>query len=130
MMKWPPARRAYGSESATADSTSIAARPFGRTMNRAWPPAPLPARRLPGRRVEPTPRRENLARYIIRASLPARASQWQAGFSQERMTYIAADDSADGTAKVLYESKDGKATKTFGALDWPALLNRVLFREI
>jgi hypothetical protein len=23
---------------------------------------------------------ENLARYIIRASLPARASQWQAGF--------------------------------------------------
>ena len=51
---------------------------------------------------------ETLARYIIRAS-----------FSQERMTYIAADDSADGTAKVLYESKDGKATKTFDALDWP-----------
>ena len=36
---------------------------------------------------------ENLARYIIRAS-----------FSQERMTYIAADDSADGTAKVIYDS--------------------------
>ncbi len=54
---------------------------------------------------------ENLARYIIRAS-----------FSQERMTYIAADDSADGTAKVLYESKDGKATKTFDALDWLAQL--------
>ena len=61
---------------------------------------------------------ENLARYIIRAS-----------FSQERMTYIAADDSADlpvrdrtqtgGVAKVLYESKDGKATKTIDALDWP-----------
>ena len=37
---------------------------------------------------------ENLARYIIRAS-----------FSQERMTYIAADESPDGVAKVLYESK-------------------------
>ncbi len=55
---------------------------------------------------------ENLARYIIRAS-----------FSQERMTYIAIDDSTDGMAKVLYESKNGKATKTFDALDWPALLN-------
>ena len=54
---------------------------------------------------------EKLARYIIRAS-----------FSQERMTYIAADDSADGVAKVLYESKDGKATKTFDALDWLARL--------
>jgi len=51
---------------------------------------------------------ENLALYIIRAS-----------FSQERMTYIAADDSADDMAKVFYESKDGKATKTFNALDWP-----------
>ena len=51
---------------------------------------------------------ETLARYII-----------QAYFSQERMTYIAVDDSADGTAKVLYESKDGKVTKTFDALDWP-----------
>jgi hypothetical protein len=48
---------------------------------------------------------ENLARYIIRAS-----------FSQERMTYIAADESANGVAKVLYESKDGKATKTFEQL--------------
>jgi hypothetical protein len=36
---------------------------------------------------------ETLARYIIRVS-----------FSQERMTYIAVDDSADGTAKVLYKS--------------------------
>ncbi len=38
------------------------------------------------------------------------------------MTYIVADDSADGMAKVLYESKDGKATKTFDALDWLAQL--------
>jgi hypothetical protein len=38
------------------------------------------------------------------------------------MTYIAADDLADGVAKVLYESKDGKATKTFDALDWLAQL--------
>ena len=35
---------------------------------------------------------ENLARYIIRAS-----------FSQERMTYIPADESSDGTAKVVYQ---------------------------
>ena len=50
---------------------------------------------------------ETLARYIIRVS-----------FSLERMTYIAVDDSADGTAKVLYKSKDGKAIKTFNALEW------------
>jgi len=54
---------------------------------------------------------ENLVRYIIRAS-----------FSQERMTYIVADESADGVAQVIYESKDGKATKTFEALDWLAQL--------
>jgi hypothetical protein len=54
---------------------------------------------------------ENLARYIIRAS-----------FSQERMTYIAADESANGVAKVIYESKDGKTSKTFDALDWLAQL--------
>jgi len=54
---------------------------------------------------------ENLARYIIRAS-----------FSQERMTYITTDDSPDGTAKVIYESKDGKTSKTFDALDWLAQL--------
>jgi hypothetical protein len=62
---------------------------------------------------------ENLARYIIRAS-----------FSQERMIYIAANDSSDGVSKVIYQSKDGTSTKTFDALDWPALLNRVPFREI
>jgi hypothetical protein len=54
---------------------------------------------------------ENLARYIIRAS-----------FSQERMTYIAADASADGVAKVIYDSKNGKISKTFDALDWLAQL--------
>ena len=54
---------------------------------------------------------ENLARYIIRAS-----------FSQERMTYIPAHQSSDGTAKVVYESKDGRTQKTFDALDWLALL--------
>ncbi len=54
---------------------------------------------------------ESLARYIIRAS-----------FSQERMTYIAAQDSLDGIAKVIYESKDGKTSKTFEALDWLAQL--------
>ncbi len=62
---------------------------------------------------------ENLARYIIRAS-----------FSQERMTYIAANYSSDGVSKVNYQSKDGTSTKTFDApvsstgqaLDWLAQL--------
>jgi hypothetical protein len=54
---------------------------------------------------------ENLARRIIRAS-----------FSQERMTYIAANDSCDGVSKVIYQSKDGTSTKTFDALDWLAQL--------
>jgi hypothetical protein len=54
---------------------------------------------------------ENLARYIIRAS-----------FSQERMTYIAANDSSDGVSKVIYQSKDGTSKKTFDALDWLAQL--------
>jgi len=49
---------------------------------------------------------ENLARYIIRAS-----------FSEERMTYVAQQDSLDGIAKVIYESKDGKASQRFDALD-------------
>ena len=53
----------------------------------------------------------NLACYIIRAS-----------FSQERMTYIAVQDSLDGIAKVIYESKDGKTSKTFEALNWLAQL--------
>ncbi len=48
---------------------------------------------------------ENLARYIIRAS-----------FSQERMTYVAGQDSSDGIAKVVYKSKDGKRSKKFEAL--------------
>jgi hypothetical protein len=39
---------------------------------------------------------EDLARYIIRAC-----------FSQQRMTYIAATDTLDGQAKVIYRSKDG-----------------------
>jgi hypothetical protein len=38
------------------------------------------------------------------------------------MTYIAADQSADGVAKVIYDSKDSKASKTFDALDWLAQL--------
>lgn len=38
------------------------------------------------------------------------------------MTYIAAGESANGVAKVIYESKDGKTSKTFDALDWLAQL--------
>ena len=37
------------------------------------------------------------------------------------MTYIPTNDSSDG-AKVVYESKDGKTSKTFDALDWLAQL--------
>jgi hypothetical protein len=37
------------------------------------------------------------------------------------MTYIAADQSADGMAKVIYQSKDATSTKTFDArLRYPA----------
>lgn len=53
----------------------------------------------------------NLARYIIRAC-----------FSQERMVYIPEQDSHDGTAKVVYTSKDHKSRKTFNAMDWLARL--------
>ncbi len=38
------------------------------------------------------------------------------------MTYVAAQDSLDGIAKVIYESKNGKTSKTFEALDWLAQL--------
>jgi hypothetical protein len=48
---------------------------------------------------------ENIARYIIRAS-----------FSQERMTYIREE------SKIVYQSKDGKKTKIFDALEWLAAM--------
>ncbi len=54
---------------------------------------------------------EKLARYVIRAA-----------FSQERMTYITAGRTTDGIAKVIYQSKDKKTSKTFHALDWLAQL--------
>jgi len=38
------------------------------------------------------------------------------------MTYIAADESAGGVTKVIYESKDANTSKTFDALDWLAKL--------
>ena len=34
MMKWPPARRAYASESTTTDSACTAAKPYGRTIKK------------------------------------------------------------------------------------------------
>jgi len=46
---------------------------------------------------------ENLARYIVRAS-----------FAQERITYLPLK------ARLMYESRDGKRTKTFDALKWPS----------
>ena len=53
----------------------------------------------------------NLAKYIFRAS-----------FSQERMVCIPAEKSADGSAKVVYTSKDFSAEQTFDAMDWLARL--------
>jgi len=38
------------------------------------------------------------------------------------MSYVTDDQSADGIAKVTYQSKDGRTSKTFGALDWLAQL--------
>ena len=38
------------------------------------------------------------------------------------MTYIAANDSSDGVATVIYQSKGGTSAKTFDALDWLAQL--------
>jgi hypothetical protein len=39
------------------------------------------------------------------------------------MTYVAANNSSDGVSKVIYQSKDGRSTKTFDALDWLAQLS-------
>jgi hypothetical protein len=38
------------------------------------------------------------------------------------MTYITEHQSPDGIAKVIYQSKDGKTSKTFDGLDWLAQL--------
>ncbi|MFH2064711.1 MAG: transposase [Pseudomonadota bacterium] len=54
---------------------------------------------------------EKLARYIIHAA-----------FSQERMNYITADQTADGIVRVIYQSKNKKSSQTFQALDWLAQL--------
>jgi len=54
---------------------------------------------------------ENLARYIIHASFP-----------QEQMTYLPSERSADNVSRVIYQSKDGRKSKTFIALDWLAQL--------
>ena len=59
-----------------------------------------------------------------RAELVRRRRIIRASFSQERMTYVAAQDSSYRAAKVIYQSKDGKTTKTFDALDWLVRLRR------
>lgn len=38
------------------------------------------------------------------------------------MNYLTDDQSPDGIAKVIYQSKDGRTSKTFGAMDWLAQL--------
>ena len=60
-----------------------------------------------GSRIQPGDEEamENLARYIVRASL-----------SQERMNYLPLE------AKVIYKSKDGKEEKVFDALEWIAAM--------
>lgn len=54
---------------------------------------------------------ERLAQYIVRAPI-----------SQERMIYIPAQESQDGTAKVVYEGKTSHVDETFTAIDWLARL--------
>ena len=57
--------------------------------------------------------------------------------SQERMSYITDDQSADGIAKVTHQSKSlsstrsgsGKTSKTFDALDWLAQLTTQILSE-
>ena len=46
----------------------------------------------------------------------------RAPISQERMIYIPAAETKDGVARVIYEAKDGKSSKTSTALDWLAQL--------
>ncbi len=46
----------------------------------------------------------------------------RAPISQEWMIYIPAAETKDSVARVIYESKDGKSSKTFTALDWLAQL--------
>ena len=60
-----------------------------------------------GNRISPKDDKamENLARYIIRAS-----------FSQERMRYL------EQEGKVIYTAKNGRASKTFPALEWLAAM--------
>ena len=54
---------------------------------------------------------ERLSQYIVRAPI-----------SQERMIYMPAQESPDGTAKVVYDGKTSRVDETFTALDWLARL--------
>jgi hypothetical protein len=105
MMNWPPARRAL--------SLRLGERHSGFNVycgNAIWPHNESAG----GGKIW---RAEHVRRRrIIRAS-----------FSQDRMTYIAADQSADSVAKVIYQSKDGTSTKTFDALDWLVRLRRIRY---
>ena len=88
---------------------------------------------------------ENLAHYIIRAAFsqdpPASpiivrlrsdtarqraahsfSGHWGRHWRAGRMTYVSEDQSSAGNPKAIYQSKDGKTSKTFDALDWLAQL--------
>jgi hypothetical protein len=54
---------------------------------------------------------ERLSQYTVRAPI-----------SQERMLYIPARESPDGSAKVVYDGKTSCVGETFTALDWLARL--------
>jgi hypothetical protein len=102
LLSWPPARRAYASESDILGSMFSAGQGYIPEISKQCKIWPVELVRL---------------WRIIRTSLPACASQWQAGFSQERMSYVPEE------SKVIYQSKDGKQQRVFAALEWPALLN-------
>lgn len=59
---------------------------------------------------------------IMQASGILRGTSSGPVFPGERMVYIPAETSDNGTAKVVYTSKDRKFRKTFNALDWLARL--------
>lgn len=66
-----------------------------------------------GEKVEPTDEEdiERLAQYIVRAPI-----------SEERMTYIPANENGQDLDKVIYKSKNLNIFETFAALDWLARL--------
>ena len=113
LLSWPPsplpARRAYrpegkayGSESDTRASTFSIAQQSIPEKKRRWPSASPPT--------------ANAWHWRAGQANAGRALQCQAGFSQQRMTYIQKETK-------VYKLKDGKQEKVFNALEWLAAMS-------